>query len=524
MTHLMRTRAYWLVLPLLLVVGAPVVHAQSRLIEAVKSGKPAAVRAALQPKPDVNAAEADGTTALHWAVQRNDTQTAQLLLSAGAKAQAANRYGVTPLSLAAQNGNAAIIDMLLKAGADANSVLPGGETALMTAARTGNADAVNVLIAHGANVSAIESARGQNALMWAAAEGNVEAIKALLAHGADIKARENGGWTAYLFAVRAGRTDAINALLAAGADVNEAVTPPAGAGRGRGRNAGAADGAGAGGGAPGRRGGGAGPTGGPNALQLAASNANYELGSKLLDKGANAKYSGQGWTPIFDVIPIRRSGHTAAPPPKGIGNVDSLEFVKKLVASGTDVNFRAAGRPPVSGPTALNLIGATAFFGAARTCDVPLMHLLVELGADPKIPNQDGTSPLLAAAGVGTASPGEDAGVEAECLEATKYALSLGNDINLVDKNGNTAMHGAAFKQYPSVAKFLAENGAKIEIWNKNNESGWTPLRIAVGVHRGMNFRFSEPTADAIREIHKAAGVSTEPAPETVISGATQTK
>ena len=96
--------------------------------------------------------------------------------------------------------------------------------------------------------------------------------------------------------------------------------------------------------------------------------------------------------------------------------------------------------------------------------------------------------------------------------------------MNVVDKNGNTVMHGAAFKQYPSVVKLLAENGAKVEIWNKKNVSGWTPLRIAVGVHRGMNFRFHEPTAAAIREIMVAAGVSTEVEPEAVISGGTPTK
>ena len=152
------------------------------------------------------------------------------------------------------------------------------------------------------------------------------------------------------------------------------------------------------------------------------------------------------------------------------------------------------------------------------------MRLLVELGADPLVRNQDETTPLMAAAGVGTASVGEDAGIEPECVEATKLTLALGNDINAVDKNGNTAMHGAAFRYSPSTVKLLAENGARIEIWNRNNMSGWTPLRIAVGVHRGMNFRFSPPTAAALRDVHRAAGVSTEPEPEAVISGGTPTK
>jgi len=514
------SRYLLLLLPLFLVAGLIAAGADVRLVDAIKKGDTAAVRTLLQQRADVNLPEPDGTTALHWAVQRQDQALVDQLIRAGANVKAVNRYGVTPLTLACVSGDAASVELLLKAGADPNVALPSGETALMTAARTGNANAVNALIAHGADVGVKESQRGQTALMWAASEGNVEAIKVLVAHGADVKARENGGWTAIQFAVRAGRADAVNALLAAGVDINDPVVPPAGAARGRGRGAGV----GVAGGGAGRRGGG-GPAGGPSPLLIAVANAHYELASALLDKGANPKYAGQGWTALHEVVAVRTPGHSsAAPPPKGSGNLDSLEFVKRLVAHGADVNAVTTGRPTTSGPTALNLVGATAFFMAGRTCDVPMMHLLVELGADPKLPNVDGTTPLLAAAGVGTASPGEDAGTEADCYEATKLALQLGNDVNVVDKNGNSAMHGAAFKQYPSVVKLLAENGAKVEIWNKKNVSGWTPLRIAVGVHRGMNFRFHEPTAAALRELMVAAGVSTEVEPEAVISGGTPTK
>ena len=111
-----------------------------------------------------------------------------------------------------------------------------------------------------------------------------------------------------------------------------------------------------------------------------------------------------------------------------------------------------------------------------------------------------------------------------EALEAAKLAIELGNDVNAVDKNGNTAMHGAAFKQLPEVVKLLAANGADVSVWNSKNVSGWTPLRIAVGVHRGMNFRFHVPTADALKELMVRANVSTEVEPETVVSGATPTK
>ena len=150
--------------------GAPV-------IDAVKSGNVDAVRALLQKRADVNAAEADGMTALHWAARNNDLESARLLLRAGANAKATTRYGFTPLALAAQNGSAPMLDLLLKAGADANAAMPEGETALMTAARTGSAAAIKVLAAHGANVNARESWMGESAIAWAAAENHTDAVK-----------------------------------------------------------------------------------------------------------------------------------------------------------------------------------------------------------------------------------------------------------------------------------------------------------------------------------------------------------
>src|SRR5262249_31428944 len=152
--------------------------------------------------------------------------------------------------------------------------------------------------------------------------------------------------------------------------------------------------------------------------------------------------------------------------------------------------------------------------------DVELMRLLVDLGADPLIPTVEDTTPLMVAAGVGTRSPGEDAGAETDALEAVKLVLRLGGDVNAVDKRGETAMHGAAYKHFPSVAQYLADSGAKITIWNRNNQNDWTPLRIAEGVHRGMNLRRSPETAAVLRKVMSAAGVSTEVEPEKVISGA----
>ncbi|HVW86146.1 MAG TPA: ankyrin repeat domain-containing protein, partial [Bryobacteraceae bacterium] len=451
----------------------------------------AAVRALVQKHVDVNATAIDGDTALHWAAYWDDLETARLLIQSGANAQAVNRYGVTPLSLACTNGSAAMIELLLKAKADPNAALPGGETPLMTAARTGKPEAVKVLLEHGADVKVKDDERGQTPLMWAAAEGNGAVVEMLISSGADIHAVSKGGFTALLFAVREGKPEVVRALLKAGADVNETLQRPA-------RQA------------------------GTSAMGLAVANAHFELAAMLLDAGADPNAAGQGWTALHTITWIRKPGYASNDPaPTGSGNMSSIEFVKKIVAKGANPNAKMTKRTNV-GLSSLNTMGATPFLLAARTGDAELMRLLAQLGADPLIPNEDNTTPLMVAAGVGTRSPGEDAGTEPEVLEAVKVALELGNDINAVDKNGETAMHGAAYKQVPSVAQYLLDKGAKIEAFNHKNSHGWTPLRIADGVHRGMNLRSSPETAAVLRKAMGAAGFSTIVDPEENISGATK--
>jgi len=154
--------------------------------------------------------------------------------------------------------------------------------------------------------------------------------------------------------------------------------------------------------------------------------------------------------------------------------------------------------------------GGTPFLAAAMTRDADYMRLLLELGANANVVNRAGVTPLLAAAGVGTNTAGAAPGTEAELIEAIKVTLEHGNDINAVDANGNTAMHGAALKEAPSVVKFLSENGAKVEVWNAQNKDGWTPLLIAQGIRRANNFHFHEGTAAAILEALK--GVAPAPA------------
>src|SRR5438270_3729150 len=118
----------------------------------------------------------------------------------------------------------------------------------------------------------------------------------------------------------------------------------------------------------------------------------------------------------------------------------------------------------------------------------------------------------MAVAGLGTRSPGEDAGTENEVVEAMQVALDLGNDINAVDNNGETAMHGAAYKNLPAAVQFLADKGANIEVWNRKNKHGWTPLTIAEG-HRFGNFKPSPDTVAAIERVMKSAGVPIDPEP-----------
>jgi ankyrin repeat protein len=241
---------------------------------------------------------------------------------------------------------------------------------------------------------------------------------------------------------------------------------------------------------------------GLNAFLLAAGSAHYELAALLLDRGADPNAAPQGYTALHQVSWVRKAGIAGSnnPAPQGSGSMDSLTFVRKLVSKGAVLNARVTKRPNM-GVTTLNSIGATPFLLAARTADAPLMKVLAELGADPRLTNEDGSTPLMVAAGLGTNAPGEDPGTEPEVLEAVTLALSLGNEIDAVDKNGETAMHGAAYKHVPSVVKFLADKGARMDVWNRPNKSGYTPLTIAEGIKRGMNIVSSAPTAAAIRQV-----------------------
>ena len=467
---------------------ASAAEADADLIDAIQNGDRSEVEAVIARGTDVTAASNDGTTPLHWAAHAGNTAIVELLLDAGADPKSANRYGVQPLALSSENGNGEVVSRLLEAGADANAMTAEGETALMTAARTGSLDAVRALLDHGADVNAAETWRGQTALMWAAAEGHAHIVPTMLSYGADITARSTAGWSAMLFAAREGEIDVVQTLLEAGGDVEDALPVVEETRRG---------------GSSAER-----SATGLNAFLLAAANAHYELAALLVDRGADVNVASRGWTALHQVSWVRKAGVAGSnnPAPKGSGSMTSLEFVRKIVAAGADVNARVTVRPP-AGITRLNFIDGTPFLLAARTGDAALMRLLAELGADPLAPNEDNTTPIMVAAGVGTSAPGEDPGTQPEVLAAVQLALELGGNLNGVDDNGETVIHGAAYKHLPEVVAYLVKVGADVQVWNQPNAKGWTPLQIVEGVHIGMNIQSHPATVDAVREAMKQSGV-----------------
>ncbi len=430
----------------------------------------AAASAAGQPV-DVNATEADGTTALHRAVQHDDVELTERLIAAGADVNAANRYQVTPLSLAALNGSASMIERLLDAGAAPDQAALDGETPLLTAARTGTPEVVEQLIAHGADPNAREGWRGQTALMWAAAEGHPAVARLLIEHGADVHAASNDKFTPLLFAVRRGDIATTRLLLDARAQVTETAPD------------------------------------GTSVLVLAILNAHYELAAELLDAGADPNVEDARGSALHVLAWVRRPGTpstTIVMPRVPTGTLDSLTLADRLLEAGADPDARITWEEPpfnkVSGrvrvprdvsvaPTYLSWVGATPFFVAAKSADVPLMRLLVEHGADPLLATPQNITPLMAAAGLGYWLA-ESPGTQAEALAAVTLAVELGADVNAETDfeaaplgdlrwGGNTALHGAVIRDAPSIVRYLIGQGARLDV---QSSQGWTPLDMTRGV------------------------------------------
>ena len=511
--------------------------ADLRLIQAAKKSDVQAVRSLVQQKAGILAAEADGSTALHWAAQQDNAEIVDLLLQAGADVKAATRYGLTPLYFACNNGDAAIIDRLIKAGADPNGATPEGQTMLMTAARNGKPEAIKLLLAHGAKVNTAESWKGQTALMWAASEGNADAEAMLIEFGADVKAKSKKQFTPLLFAVRNGHIEATKVLLDHGANPND-VAPD-----------------------------------GTSALAMAAINAYYELAGVLADRGANPNLPDPRGSVLHILAWMRRPGSDPAAgaggapkgPPIPEGNLDSLDLAKKLLAHGANPNTRIAWkeikynrdfgqvRLPLDIPIGrkyISYVGATPFYLAAQNGDAAYMRVLAAGGADTKLGTVQNISPLMAAAGIGYwdgESPGPYAGCpEPERLEAVKTAIELGNDINYhadfgeypmegdadfirlyypknisnmpenalgdVRWTGSTALHGAVVSGQLSIVKYLVEHGAQIDAKNK---VGWTPLTLARGVFVSNTLKVFPDIAAYLEKTLIARGMPVEaPRPE----------
>jgi ankyrin repeat protein len=469
---------------------------RATLADAAERQDRTAVRALLKTGADVDAVQADGTTALHWAAYNEDAETAALLLKAGAHVNLSNRFGVPPLALACTNGNAAVVKVLLEAGADANAVMKGGESVLMLAARSGSVEAVKALLVHGARHD-VHERRGQTALMWAAAEGHADIVHALVEAGADINATLDSGFTPFFFAVRDGHIDVARALLEAGIDVNAPLRRRERRDEGPAANTAAR---------PAAR--------GTSPLLLAVQNGHFELAIALVDAGANPNDVQTGFSPLHALSWVRKpdSSDISDPAvPAGSGRLTSLQFVREIVKRGANVNLQLEKGTPKLPSTSSRIgpEGATPFLFAADRADLPFMRLLLELGADPMLTNFRHTTPLMAAAGLGSTEPLEEAGEEPEALEAVKLLLGLGADVNAVDDNGDTAMHGAAYGAYPSVVRLLAEHGADPQIWKERNKAGVTPLFAAEG-YIGRLPRPDIPTIEAVTKLMLAAGLSTE--------------
>ena len=493
----MQTFTRTLILLLMLPLGAAVANpATGLLIEAVRAGDGAAIRALLQQRVDVNVPEPDGTTALHWAAHRGDLSAVDLLLGAGANVTAANLFGITPLSLAVENGSRAVVDRLLKRGAAPNTRVKGGETALMSAARAGRTDAVRALVEAGADVNAREATRGQTALMWAAAEGHADIVLYLVQSGADIEAVSHGPssplditegaslykrntprvdiFTPLQFAVRAGRVETAEALLDAGANLEDR-TPQ-----------------------------------GMDLLTLAIANAHYDMAVFLIERGADVNALDVGWSPLHQVVRLRTLDIGMWYYPVPTGNYTTLDLAKLLLARGANVDSRTT--EPFADAWAGRLsVRSTPFHLATKGADVAMMRLLVANGADVTATNASGSTAIGLAAGMEMGNPNQDSGMDTDAAEALKLALALGaGDIDAVNRAGDSALHAAVFRAKPRAIQILAEHGAKLNIKNRR---GTMPIDDALNGVRGGSASKSIAKPEAAKVLHELMVAQGLPSP-----------
>jgi ankyrin repeat protein len=472
--------------------------ADLRLVEAARQHDLDAVRLLLTQPVEVNAAEGDGTTALHWAASADDLEMTRALLTAGAMPDSPTRIGgLTPLFLAASSGSVPLIRLLLAAGADANAAnTVNGTTALMKAAAGGNASVVKLLLDHGADVNAKETGHWQTALMFAASANRAAVIQVLADHGADIgacskvthiPAQKNvyddefpldadlilhanlppgrqaakdalagrrasptvsGGVTALLLAARDGQLEAARALLANGADVNQASagdhSPP---------------------------------------LVMAVINGHFDVAQFLLEAGADPNVaSDDGLTALYATIDAQWSPVAGGPVPVTVHEkVTYLKLMEALLKNGANPNLRLTRklwfRPSFHDQMWVGTPGSTAFWRAAQATDLAGMRLLVAHGADPKIPSNEGDTALMMAAGVGWAG-NFSRNAPDMAVDAVRYCLDLGLDVNTRDVTGYTALAGAAWRGDNQLIELLVEKGARLDV---RTHRQWSVTDMATG-------------------------------------------
>jgi len=482
----------------------------SRLVSAAAEQDWAAVRALVRERVDVKAPRADGTTALMWAAHWDNREMVELLLQAGADANAADDDGVTPLARACENASASVIESLLKAGANPNAAQTSGLTPLMIAARTGSVPLVRMLLAHGANVNALTASTGATALMWAVAAPHREVVRLLIEAGADVHVSSHKGFTPLLFAARNGDIEMARILLAAGARVNDTGSD------------------------------------GTHPLPLAIIHQHDAFAMFLLEQGADpngamagvsALHAAAGNVTTWLAGWYRTHGRGRAI--EGGGSIGErgldpdrrLNLVKALLARGADPNARistsavvlgylgtprrgvfeqnAVGTGDVRGATPLWVAAFSAngggLFGENATyvidSSAAVLRTLLEVGADHRMTTDDGTTPLMAAAGIGHRSyqPRRPRGPRSPSAEeAVKTLVEAGADVNATNEGEFTALHAATLRGWNEVVQYLVEHGANL---NARDYRGRTAFRIAEGGKQSFQFQAWPETADLLRRL-----------------------